>query len=254
MKVTPIRTRAVEAHTCKLTELLSESMTNIKPNSVIAITSKVVSLCEENVAPISNSDKDKIIESEAEYFLPKNGSKYDVYLTIKHNMLVPSAGVDESNTNGYYVMWPEDPQRTANLCWQFLRNEFNITNVGVIITDSTSSPLRWGVTGKCIAYCGFKGINDKIGETDIFGRKLRMTKVNVADALASAAVLCMGESNEQTPIAIIEELPFVQFEQQVPSDNEINAMHIDLEDDLYGQLLQGVQWKSIKHSNSNLQR
>ena len=154
MKVTPIRTRAVETHSCKLKELLSESLTNIKPNSVIAITSKVVSLCEENVVPIKNSNKDKIIESEAEYFLPKNGNKYDVYLTIKNNMLVPSSGVDESNTNGYYVMWPKDPQSTANLCWQFIRNEFDITNVGVIITDSTSSPLRWGVTGKCIAYCG----------------------------------------------------------------------------------------------------
>ena len=58
MKVTPIRTRAVEVYSCKLMELLSESLTNIKPNSVIAITSKVVSLCEENVVPIKNGNKE----------------------------------------------------------------------------------------------------------------------------------------------------------------------------------------------------
>ena len=39
------------------------------------------------------------------------------------------------------------------------------------------SPLRWGIIEKCIAYCGFRGLNDKIGESDIFGRELRMTKV-----------------------------------------------------------------------------
>jgi Uncharacterized conserved protein len=165
-------------------------------------------------------------------------------LTIKHNLLVPSAGVDESNTNGYYVMWPKDPQSSANLCWQFLRERFHVTNLGVIITDSTSSPIRWGVTGKCIAYCGFRGLNSKIGEPDLFGRKLRMTQINVADALAAAAVLCMGESNEQTPIAIIEDLPFVKFEQCPPTSEEINSIHIDIKDDLYGQLLAGVEWKS----------
>jgi putative folate metabolism gamma-glutamate ligase len=243
MKITPITTMIVEAYSCELTEFLCKSLSNVPINSVVAITSKVVSLCEGNVAPLERS-KDEIIEKEADYFLPKNNNKYGVYLTIKNNLLVPSAGVDESNTNGYYVMWPKDLQNSANLCWQFLRNKFQIENLGVIITDSTSSPLRWGVTGKCIAYCGFKALNSKIGEEDLFGRKLRMTQVNVADALAAAAVLCMGESNEQTPIAIIEDLPFVRFEHQPPTSEDLNALHINIKDDLYGQLLEGVRWQS----------
>lgn len=246
MKIQAVKTRIVEAYSCKLTELLTESLPSIPNNSVIAITSKVVSLCEGNVIPLASMSKDDIIENDADYFLPKSNNKYDVYLTIKNNLLIPSAGVDESNTNGYYVMWPKDPQSSANLCWQFLRNKFRLENLGVIITDSTSSPLRWGVTGKCIAYCGFKGLNSKIGESDLFGRKLRMTQVNVADALAAAAVLCMGESNEQTPIAIIEDLPFVKFEHQPPTSEDINALHINIKDDLYGQLLEGVKWQSRK--------
>jgi F420-0:gamma-glutamyl ligase len=192
MQIKAIKTRIVKATSCSLIELLQESLSYIPEGSVIAITSKVVSLCEGNVIPKESRSKDEIIEGEADYFLPKSGNKYDVYLTIKNNMLVPSAGVDESNTNGYYVMWPKSPQQSVNNCWRFLKDTYRLRNLGVIITDSTSSPLRWGVTGKCITYCGFKGVNNKIGEFDLYGRKLRMTKINVADALATAAVLCMG--------------------------------------------------------------
>lgn len=93
-----------------------------------------------------------------------------------------------------------------------MKSKFKLRNLGVIITDSTTSPLRYGVTGKCITYCGFKGVKSKIGEPDLFGRNLRMTRVNVADALSAAAVLCMGESKEQTPLDIIDDLPFVEFQ------------------------------------------
>lgn len=244
MKITAVKTRIVEASSCSLAELLRESLPVIQDGSVIAVTSKVVSLCEGNVVPLESGVKDDIIEGEADYFLPKRDNKYDVYLTIKNNMLVPSAGVDESNTNGCYVMWPKDPQESANMCWRFLRSMYNLQNLGVIITDSTSSPLRLGVTGRCIAYCGFKGLNDKVGESDLFGRKLRMTRVNVADALAAAAVLCMGESNEQTPIAVINNLPFVQFIENPPAEEEIMSTHIGIEDDIYGQLLTAVKWQS----------
>ncbi len=244
MKVTPVKTRIVEASSCRLDQLLRESLSEIPERSVIAITSKVVSLCEGNVVPLESGNKDEIIEGEAERFLPKSGNPYDVYLTIKHNLLVPSAGVDESNTNGYYVLWPEEPQESANRCWRFLKDEFQLRQIGVIITDSVSAPLRWGVTGRCIAYCGFKGLNNKIGESDLFGRKLRMTRVNVADGLAAAAVLCMGESDEQTPLAVIEDLPFVEFVESPPTPDELANLRIDLDDDLYGQLLRGVEWRS----------
>lgn len=217
----------------------------------MAVTSKVVSLSEGNVIPLSQGNKDEIIQSEADLFLPKTGSKYDVYLTIKHNLLVPSAGVDESNTNSYYVMWPRNPQASANRYWSFLRDHFQVRRAGVIITDSTSSPLRWGVTGKCIAYSGFTGINSKIGQPDVFGRQLRMTKVNVADALATSAVLCMGEANEQTPLALIEDLPFVRFSDSPPSQDELAGLRIDIEDDLYCELLKSAKWRrQVTHVES----
>lgn len=243
MKVKTVKTRIVEVNSCDIKELLSESLTGIPENSVIAVTSKVVALCEGNAVRKTETEKDDLIEAEAESFLPRNKSKYSVYLTIKNNMLVPSAGIDESNTNEYYVKWPEDPQRSANIIWEYLRSKFGLKNLGVILTDSISSPLRWGVTGKCIAHCGFSGLNSRVGQPDLFGRKLKMTRVNIADALAASAVLCMGEANEQTPLAIIEDIPFIEFRQTVPSDEEIKNLHIDIKDDLYSRLLLSVKWK-----------
>jgi F420-0:gamma-glutamyl ligase len=70
-----------------------------------------------------------------------------------------------------------------------------------------------------------------------------MTKANVPDALAAAAVLLMGEANEQTPLAIISDIPFVRFQQREPSDNELAALFIETEDDLYAPLLQAVPWQ-----------
>ncbi|MGI6124769.1 MAG: coenzyme F420-0:L-glutamate ligase [Acetivibrionales bacterium] len=242
MKVTAVKTKLIEANKYTLTKVLSESIDNLEENSIVAISSKIVSLCEGNVLPLSDLSKDQLIENEADQFIPKEYSKYGVYLTIKNGLLVPSAGIDESNTNGYFVMWPKDPQKTANNCWEFLKEKFGLNNLGVIITDSTTSPLKWGVTGKTISHCGFMSINSNIGDKDLFNKTLRQTRINVADGLAASAVLCMGESVEQTPIAIIEDVPFVVFQNHVPSIDELKSLRIEIKDDLYAPLLERAPW------------
>ena len=78
---------------------------------------------------------------------------------------------------------------------------FGWKNFGVLITDSHTTPLRRGVTGIALSYWGFSGVQNKVGTPDLFGRTLKMTHVNLADAFAAAAVLVMGESNESTPVA-----------------------------------------------------
>ncbi|NLP26400.1 MAG: putative folate metabolism gamma-glutamate ligase [Clostridiales bacterium] len=246
MIVTALKTQIVEKFSCSIEELLSTAIKSISENSIIAISSKVISLCEGNIVEKAGINKDELIEREADFFLPKSKSKYNVYLTIKNNLLIPSSGVDESNTNGYYLKLPKDSQKTANLCWSFLRKKHSVENLGIIITDSAPSPLRWGVTGRCIACCGFKPINNKIGEKDLFGNTLTKTQVNIADALATSAVLCMGESNEQTPIAIIEDLGFVNFVSHIPTEQELEEMNINIKDDLYEQILTSVKWKTHK--------
>lgn len=247
MKVTAIQTRLIEAFTCSINDIISESITNINENSVIAISSKVISLCEGNVFSLEGNTKDQLIESEADSYISKSESKYGVYITLKNGLIAPSAGIDESNTNGYFVMWPKNPQISANHIWAYLKEKYNLKNVGVIITDSTTSPLRWGVTGRSIAHCGFKGLNSKIGEKDLFNKTLRQTRIDVANGLAASAVICMGESNEQTPLVVIEDIPFVDFQSHKPTPEELAELRIDLKDDLYEPLINRAPWIHKKY-------
>ena len=70
-----------------------------------------------------------------------------------------------------------------------------------------------------------------------------MTKVNVLDSITAAAVFCMGEGNEQTPFALVENAPKVEFTQAPPDDEEINEFCVSMENDLYSPLLKNGCWK-----------
>lgn len=234
-KITPTRPKSI------LT-ILDDYLTELKEGSILAVTSKIVSICEGRVIKIGSIDKKELIKQEAEYFLPPEENKYNITLTLKNNLLIPTAGIDESNGNGYYILWPSDAQKTANEIRKYLAERFSLKKVGVIITDSKTSPLRWGTTGVAIAHSGFSALNNYIGKPDIFGKLLRITKANIMDALAVTAVVVMGEADEQTPLAVIEQIPFVKFQQRNPTENELKELHITIENDLYGELLKGAHW------------
>jgi putative folate metabolism gamma-glutamate ligase len=242
-----MRVRAIQTH--KITDdrdllaLLDRYLDSLDEHSVVAITSKIVSICQGRMVPVGSVDKHTLIEREADLFLPRSVSRYKVSLTIKDNLLIPSSGLDESNAFGMYILWPEDVQGVANRVRAHLCRRFGRRHVGVIVTDSKTSPLRWGVTGVTIAHSGFLALNDQIGQPDIFGRRLEMTKVNVADALGAAAVLVMGEGDEQTPLAVMDDLPFVTYQDRDPTEEELQGRWISMEDDLYAPLLQGVDWQ-----------
>ncbi|MFH1894603.1 MAG: coenzyme F420-0:L-glutamate ligase [Patescibacteria group bacterium] len=243
MKIFSIKTHKIRPYEQNLFEILDRYLKFVKEEAVVAITSKIVSICDGRVAKLKETDRKRLIEKEAEYFLPPEKNKYNVTLTIKGNLLIPTAGIDESNGNEHYILWPKDPQETANKVRQHLRKRFLIKKLGVIITDSKTTPLRWGTTGVAISCSGFSPLYDYIGKRDIFGRKFKMQKANIADALAAAAVLVMGEGAEQTPLAIIEDIPFVKFQEKNPSKKELKDFLINMDDDLYGPLLKSVKWK-----------
>jgi putative folate metabolism gamma-glutamate ligase len=226
-----------------LNALLDRYVTTLGERSVLAITSKIVSICQGRLVPVGSVDKQALIEQEADLFLPPSSSQYHISLTIVGHLLIPTSGVDESNAQGQYVLWPLDAQGVANRVRTHLCARFGLQHVGVLITDSKTTPLRWGVTGTAIAHSGFLAVNDFRGQPDIYGRPLQMTTVDVADALAAAAVLVMGEADEQTPLAVIDDLPFVQFQDRDPTPEELEQRWMDMKDDLYAPLLQGVEWQ-----------
>lgn len=248
MKVTAVKTHKITKDDKDVFAILDKYLSKLAEKSVIAVTSKILSIIEGRVVKIGEDSKDELVAKEAELYLPAQESKYNFSLTIKNNLLIPNAGIDESNGNGYYVLWPKDPQKWANDIREHLVQKFNLKHVGVIITDSKTTPLRWGVTGTAIAYSGFLPLNDQVGIPDVFGRVMQATKVNVMDGLAASAVVVMGESNEQTPLAVIEDVPFVQFVPRPPTDEELKELKIAIVDDLYAPLLKSVKWKRGKQT------
>jgi dihydrofolate synthase / folylpolyglutamate synthase len=246
MKIRSIKTSKILPFEQDIFSVLDKYLIEIPERSILAITSKIVAICEGNVVKKGETKKDGLIEREADLYLPKRKNKYDYLLTIKNGVLLPSAGIDESNGNGYYILWPKDSQKSANQILDYLKIRFGRQKIGVVITDSRTTPLRWGTTGVAIAYSGFMPLRDYIGQPDIFGVRMRATKANIMDALAVAAVLVMGEGEEQTPLALIEEIPFMSFQKNHPTKKELQELNISLDDDLYSELLRSVNWRQSR--------
>ena len=246
MKIKTVRTEKITVNKYSVFELLDKYVPSLKEKSIVAVSSLVVSLCEGNVFPIGTVNLEKLIKKEADLYFKLNHSMGRFGLTIKNGVFVANSGIDESNSNGYYVLWPKNPQLTANRIRRYLSLRFKLKSVGVLITDSRSIPLRWGTLGVGIAHSGFKALNSYVAKPDIFGRKFVATRLSIVDGLAAAAGIVMGEGAEQTPIIIIENAPFVKFQPRNPTSKEINALKIDLEDDLFSPLLKAVTWKKGK--------
>ncbi|MBI2599406.1 coenzyme F420-0:L-glutamate ligase [Candidatus Daviesbacteria bacterium] len=243
MKVAAIKTRKFLPPKDNLWELLSTNIKILNENSIVAVTSKVVSIGEGRCMPFSKMTKDELAIKEADKYIPRNVSPGGWILhTIKNNMLIASSGVDESNGGDYYTLWPKNPQRSAKKIWEFLRKQFKVNNLGVIITDSRLIPLRRGVVGIAIGYYGFKPLKDYRGTQDLFGREFRMETSNLPDSLATSAVLEMGEGAESQPIAIISDVPDLKFS----TKDESNILTISEKEDMFYPFLFSVKWKKGK--------
>lgn len=249
MNIKAIRTRAVTANAISVTELLDESLDSLDENTIVVITSKVISICEGAVVPMAENDREALIVQEADQYLPKTLSRYGHHFSIKYNTLIASAGIDESNGDGQYVLWPRDPWKTANDARNHLKQRFGVANVGIIISDSTCQPLRLGTVGISIAHSGFSALRNYIDQPDIFGRPFDVSRANISNGLASAAVVTMGEGAEQTPIATLSDVSFVEFTDKDISAEEIAELNISLEEDLFAPFLSAVEWKKGNGGN-----
>lgn len=223
----PIKTRVFQEGD-DLFAFITDYFRKIPEKSVVVITSKIVALAEKRTAIAENiKTKEKLIRAESEFAIP---TKY-VWLTVKDGMVMASAGIDESNANDKLVLLPKDSFKTARFLRNKLQKHYDIKHLGILITDSRTIPLRAGVTGVALGYAGFRGVKDYRGTPDIFGRKFKFSRTNVADSLATAAVFVMGEGNEQQPLAIIENVP-IEFCDKIHR----KELHIDIQDDMYRPL------------------
>lgn len=235
MIITSIKTEKVLPNHTSLIELLDKHVKKFPEKSILVITSKIVSLCEGRIEPLSKS-REQLIQREADYYLPKKFRHSGASGTITHCAFIGAAGIDESNASGHYVLLPKNPSKTADRIYKYLKKRFGVKNAGVIITDSHSTPLRRGASGIALAYRGFVGLKDYRGKKDLFGRKLVMEQANVVDALAAAAVMVMGEGAEQTPLVLIENIDGITFHDNAPTKKELSEFFVNLENDIFAPL------------------
>jgi coenzyme F420-0:L-glutamate ligase/coenzyme F420-1:gamma-L-glutamate ligase len=117
-----------------------------------------------------------------------------------------NAGIDASNVQGgaedSVLLWPKDPDASARAIRAELRGLLGVAPA-VVIADSLGRAWRMGTIGTAIGSSGLVVVDDRRGEIDLFERTLQATLVAVADSIAAAAVLVMGEGAEGVPAAVV---------------------------------------------------
>lgn len=228
---------------CNVTKLVIDTIDELDAaNSIIAISSKIISIAEGSVVPKNGLDKEQLIKQQSDYWLNPKLSKYGHHFTIKHHTLVGSAGIDTSNGSDNYVLLPISPQETANELREKLSAHYGVP-VGIVITDSTSVPLRRGAVGFSIAHSGFAALKSYIGTPDLFGNEMQHSVANQAHGLAAAAVLEMGEGAEQTPIVMLSGSKHIRCVDKNPSTEELSELYPNIDEDLFEPFWKAVGWK-----------
>jgi len=152
-------------------------------------------------------------------------------LVVAHRLgfVMANAGVDQSNVapegSEHVLLLPEDPDASAQTIKMRLDDAFGV-NLGVVINDSFGRPWRQGVVGVALGAAGVPALRNLVGAPDLFGRKMRVTEVAVADEIASAASLLMGESDEGMPAVLVRGITF--RDEPVPAYALIRPRELDM--------------------------
>jgi coenzyme F420-0:L-glutamate ligase/coenzyme F420-1:gamma-L-glutamate ligase len=207
-----------------LASLMSVNML-LKDGDVVAVAQKIVSKAEGRFVHLAEvlpgvkaqevaefTDKDprlvELILQESENI---SRMKPGVLVT-RHKLGFTSAnaGIDRSNVgrneaDETVLLLPENPDFSAETIRQSFRNKLGV-EVGVVITDSHGRPFRLGTVGIAIGVAGLPALWDRRGEPDRDGHILQYTDVGVADEIAAAAGLVMGQGSESQPVVIVSGL------------------------------------------------
>lgn len=250
MHISAITTRPLVPPQDDLRAVLAEALPETIPErSVLVVRSKVVAISEGRCVPIpAGADvaqlRHKLAQQEASMYVPKDDTAPHARLfTIVHGTLISSAGIDQSNGDGHLILWPKDPMAAARTWRAHVQTLRSVAELGVIISDSHSTPLRNGALGLCIGYAGVRAQRDYRGIGDIFGRKLQFERLNLVDSLAAAANVVMGEGNECTPLALVTDVPGVVWSDAESAD-PVLGLHVAMEDDVFAPFLTRAPWQT----------
>src|SRR5215216_2387319 len=208
---------------------LLENNISLENNDILVYAQKIVSKAEGravNLACIEPSQRaldlaaqtekdprlvEQILQESNEVLRTRPGT-----IVVEHKLgfVCANAGIDHSNVAGsgiqgeeWVLLLPTDPDRSA----ETIRNELETRTgkqVGILIIDSHGRAWRNGTVGAAIGLAGLPGLQDLRGKSDLFEFTLRITQVGVADELAAAASLVMGQAAEGTPIVHVRGFPY----------------------------------------------
>ena len=217
----------------------------LQDGDIIAIAQKVVSKSEgryENLLEIKPSQKafdlGKSLNREPAFIELILNESNEIISTEKNVIIVEhklgfiniNAGIDRSNipeNKNIVLLLPEDPSLSSQKIYEDISSKTN-KNISVIITDSMTRPYRSGVTNFALASANIQSLIDLKGEKDIYGNILQATEIAIADELAAAAGLLMGQGSEGMPIVIIRGFDRTQY-----AKNDAFDLIVKKEDDLY---------------------
>jgi coenzyme F420-0:L-glutamate ligase/coenzyme F420-1:gamma-L-glutamate ligase len=204
---------------------LSRTNLSLEDGDVVVVAQKIVSLAEGRLLRLDDVDVSPSAEKLAaetdkdprlvELILRESSAiirKKPGVIIARHRLGIvgANAGVDQSNIDHAdgesALLLPEDPDQSARQLRTALMHMTGRT-LGVVVCDSMNRPWRQGTIGTTIGSAGFAVLDDRRGKRDLYGRELKVTMSNRADAIAAAAVLVMGESTERVPAAILRGLP-----------------------------------------------
>jgi len=152
-------------------------------------------------------------------------------IVVEHRLgfVMANAGIDQSNVvqqgDGVALLLPVDPDASCEALRSRLREETG-ADVAVLIIDSHGRAWRNGTVGVAIGVAGMPAVLDLRGAPDLYGRTLRVTELALADELAAAASMVMGQADEGRPVVLARGVPYAR---RAGSSRElVRARELDL--------------------------
>lgn len=222
---------------------IKETNQSLLENDVVVITHKIISKAEGKTIDLST-----IIPSEESNKISLNTGKdprlvelivsqsneivkieRDIIIAeTKHGFVCANAGIDASNvgkSSNHVVLLPDDPDESARRIRNDIKSRTNV-NVSVIVSDTFGRPFRKGQVNVAIGSAGINPILSYVGNTDMYGKILKVTEIAIADELASAAELVMGKSS-RIPVVIVRGCNYIS------GDYSISQITRSKEEDLF---------------------
>lgn len=217
-----------------VTDALATTGERLMSGDVLVLAQKIVSKAEgryvvlESVRPSERAkalaaecDKDprvvELILSEAsEVVRYRKG-----VLVVAHRIgvVLANAGIDASNVEPLppavpgqpprprVLLLPKDPDASCRALATALRVRTG-AQVGVVINDSLGRAWRNGTVGAALGAAGLPALLNLNGRPDLFDRPLQATQIGLADEIAAAGSMVMGQADEGRPIVLVRGVPY----------------------------------------------